>query len=271
MKVKNFIKISIKVLNVLLNNKLMQKYGKTFKFLILTRHGQRIDNSNLRQNQKFPVNDPELTQTGREQAYKIGNKIKNYFKQSFDININKGNIELISSPYARTIQTSIEIIKSYNIEDTIKIDNRFAESTYDWVVSNLPLTFLSLYSEPQNNQFITLFHELEESNFKFKNNLTTKHLPINYETEEDVILRVKGGIDEILKSYLNNDLMQELKIIHIVSHAGPLGQLRSELNRSQADEILSYDYCDSDIYIINDNLQIEFNRRLSIQNNINNS
>lgn len=94
------------------------------KLVIVMRHGERSDFAG--QIPKLHKFDPELTDMGKKQAYEAGGMIRNYLKS---INF-KGKVSIISSPFARTIQTSIEVKRAFKEEDLIisntenKSDNR---------------------------------------------------------------------------------------------------------------------------------------------------
>lgn len=52
------------------------------KYLFIIRHGERIDQSSEKSNQKLPVNDAELSTKGKEQAVQTGNEIFNFLKKN---------------------------------------------------------------------------------------------------------------------------------------------------------------------------------------------
>ena len=72
------------------------------------RHGERSDHAGLVPN--LGPCDPELTEKGSSQAYKMGQvlsqEISEFQKDS------KGKILIISSPFARTLQTSKGVLNA---------------------------------------------------------------------------------------------------------------------------------------------------------------
>ena len=99
--------------------------SKPKRLIILTRHGERIDNTSNRKKQVLPSDDPELTDTGRKQALNMGQKIASYVKENYGIELDEKTAKVLSSPFSRTLQTSLNLIKSYGkySEDNIRIEN----------------------------------------------------------------------------------------------------------------------------------------------------
>jgi len=73
--------------------------------IILCRHGERIDRTNHRNEQRANKDDPELTQRGNDLAKNIGKKIATKFKSYID----KNDIKLYSSPFTRTLETALSM------------------------------------------------------------------------------------------------------------------------------------------------------------------
>ena len=90
---------------------------KDKKFIIVMRHGERTDFSGF--TPKFGEWDPELTKRGEEQAFKAGNIIS---KQLQEMNLNSDStfIQVISSPFVRTIQTARNVIKGIKNANEVK-------------------------------------------------------------------------------------------------------------------------------------------------------
>ena len=116
------------------------------KFIIVMRHGERTDFSGM--TPKFGEWDPELTKRGEEQAFKAGNIIS---KQLQEMNLISDNafIQVVSSPFVRTIQTARNVIKGiksanvFKVNSTIQIDCHICEMINYEFYGNFPMTFLN--------------------------------------------------------------------------------------------------------------------------------
>lgn len=236
------------------------------KYILLTRHGERIDNINP-SSQILPQDDPELTQKGKEQALKMGDKIYEYLKQKKNIKINSNNIIILSSPFSRTIQTSINLLKAFSLSDyeskLLHIDNKICELIFPYSVSNLPKKYLSIFIKPElNNTYFNKLEEFEQRQINIANinSISVDELPNRYESEKDVYLRLEKCFDQILNITL---LDKELEIVNLVSHAGTINYAYSLLlceinkgNKKLCDEIkdglhsIEYDihYCDTYVF-----------------------
>ena len=95
-----------------MKNETSHNISKIEKILILIRHGERIDR--IGEIPKCGVMNPELTQKGKLQSFEAGNIIIDKTKQ-YGIDINPDIIQIRSSPYMRTIQTSAQLIKGLNL------------------------------------------------------------------------------------------------------------------------------------------------------------
>lgn len=199
--------------------------------LILVRHGERCDKVGLIPT--FHKHDPELTEKGKQQGFEIGTILSDYLSQNFPQN---KNIFIISSPFARTIQTSKKLIKGLNskndinklnFENTIHINYHFTEfidknfTTFDYT------KFLIL-----KNQFDKLEAELED----------TRLIPINdadgimnngYETTDSCSARMINGIKSLLiedqKNFTFKNLNGNKNVFIIVSHAEPINQANIQM------------------------------------------
>ena len=87
------------------DNKMLDPLKRNNRYLAIMRHGERIDSTSFKKNQILPGNDPELTYEGMMQATNIGMQLRNLFRYEFNEEINEINI--FSSPSARTLQTGI--------------------------------------------------------------------------------------------------------------------------------------------------------------------
>ena len=83
------------------------------KLLIIIRHGERKDRAG--EIPKCGRLNPELTEKGKQQSFLAGKLTINAIEKYGLKNIYPNMIEIRTSPYMRTIQTSLEIIKVFNL------------------------------------------------------------------------------------------------------------------------------------------------------------
>ena len=83
------------------------------KLLIIIRHGERTDR--VGEIPKCGILNPELTEKGKNQSFLAGkiliNTVIKYDIKKFSPN----NIQIRTSPYIRTIQTAVQILKGFNL------------------------------------------------------------------------------------------------------------------------------------------------------------
>lgn len=218
------------------------------KYIIISRHGERIDMVN-KKNQILKEDDPELTKNGREQSEKMGEKLFLFFKNEKKIVFSKENLQIFSSPYSRTIQTSISLIKGYELSiyesKILNINNKILEMINSYTVSNFPKKVVALYNPPTTNSSLykNQFEEFEKRKFSFKNDgqFNENELPIRYESEKEIMERIKSAVDVVI----NNGKEEDFFIYQFVSHAGIINYLYAYLNYLayiKLDEDLAYEY-----------------------------
>ena len=83
------------------------------KLLIIIRHGERIDR--VGDIPKCGLLNPELTEKGKQQSFIAGKLLLDTIKKYGIKDISPNLIEIRTSPYMRTIQTSIQILKGFNL------------------------------------------------------------------------------------------------------------------------------------------------------------
>ena len=97
------------------------------------RHGERADllpNANFLK-LKFGKYDSELTDLGKIQAKETGIKIKNMISKHFEIdNLNHLNIRILSSPFARCIQSANVLSKVLKLDKDKDIYIEYGLSEY---------------------------------------------------------------------------------------------------------------------------------------------
>lgn len=179
----------------------MKQLNKARKFIFITRHGQRIDHSNERAHQKLHHNDPELTKEGREHPKRIGALMKQYMKKNFDFVFTPTNSKIISSPFSRTIQTSLNL-SSVLLDDKnfdrkyISLDNRICEIIMEGEFIDKPKNLISHYQKSSKIEGYSKFEEYEGERFDNKQVLSTSGLPDHFEGERDAQSRFYKSLKE---------------------------------------------------------------------------
>jgi broad specificity phosphatase PhoE len=196
------------------------------KLVICLRHGERSDYAGqVSCLHKF---DPELTDNGKLQAYMAGKNILGGVKSIMGSNIN-GRIMILSSPFARTLQTARQVYNALNEEinknqSTLQLDNQihvdhllceFIEESFN---NELPIDFLSIYN---NSKFLD--KELKEIELKFINE--KKLLPGKKENSEECFDRLKTCAKNVIENMFNTDT----DIVILVSHGTPIDNLNKAM------------------------------------------
>lgn len=217
--------------------------------LILVRHGERVDKIGLIP--KLHKDDPEITEKGQQQGFQIGNILADLFVKNYS---HFKKIYIISSPFARTIQTSKKVMEginryvnnlNYNVEQeipNISLENKiylsydFSEyidqgfSSYDisrfLTVKN---QIESLKSFLSDTKLIFLNSQSEVTNDEYEN---INHVSKRMLKGIEAILRNKRKIFNINKTSnaAANNEDNENNVFIIVSHAEPINQLNIVLD-----------------------------------------
>jgi len=212
--------------------------------LFLIRHGERADHAGLIP--KFHNFDAELTELGKMQAQKMAEILLNYFKIN-DIRIN--NIKIISSPFARTIQTSKKILNvlknEYSLEDEIEIDYFFSECRKVKDFKNPDfISFLILLNKTE-----LLNDEIENTKINYRNQ-SEGIIEKTYEDIDECFIRVGKGLENIFENDFTSKSEHDLgiEVYIIVSHGEPINQINRYLKYPgtlDSDLVL---YCDCFMY-----------------------
>lgn len=214
---------------------------KNIKFIIVSRHSERIDLTRLSNQQKNPLYDPELTKNGKQIAVKMGQKIKQ-FLQSNKISINEKNYILISSPYTRCLQTSRAMQLGMSLDNKttpIKVENRICEFISDWISPEMPDKYLVLY-QPVNDLFYrNKFEEFEKDKLNSLDDLSIKGLVTSHEDEDKVDSRCKLALEENISRFSN------YSVLHFLSHASPCASLVNLLLNENQFSYMNFNYCTS--------------------------
>lgn len=226
----------------------MEKTKTTDKYIIVSRHSERIDLTRLSNQQKNPLYDPELTSNGKKIAVRMGEKIKSFLKSN-KIFLNDKNYIMISSPFTRCLQTSraMQLGMSLDTKTTpIKVENKICEFISSWISPEMPEKYLILY-KPVNDLFYrNKFEEFEKDKFVSLDELSTKGLVNEFEEEENVDVRCKQAIEENLSRFSNHT------VIHFISHASPCASLANIILNDYVYGYTNFNYCTSVVIKIED-------------------
>ena len=205
------------------------------KLLIIIRHGERTDR--VGEIPKCGILNPELTEKGKQQSFIAGKLTLETIKKYGIKDISPNLIEIRTSPYMRTIQTSIQILKGFNlsfinnnklnkvyidfdlkkrIKPNKKIDkNELLYKTVD--------TYANFDNELNNIEFLG-----DKGDFSLKP-----------ETSEQCEKRSFKYVDTIIKNSLEKS---ENKILIIVGHRGSLKYILKKLGYKIIEKKI-LDYC----------------------------
>ena len=225
------------------------------KLLIIVRHGERIDRTG--EIPKCGIMNPELTDKGKQQSL-IASKVifEEIKKYGIKIEENFQNlIQIRSSPYMRTIQTSTHLIKGINsilsknksermhllnkiyidfgLRKRIKPDKKFNKE--DFLYKSVD-KYENFDEEIKNIEFIG-----EKGEF-----------PLEEETKEECEKRSIGYLNNILKKEFENK-KDNNKIIIIIGHRGPMKFILKKLGLDFLEK-KNLDYCTQFFFDVTDGI-----------------
>ena len=132
------------------------KTSKKQKIIVIMRHGERTDLAGAEV--KLNLSDPELTELVKNQAYNAGRRLREILEEMFaeenakysqkdkqKFNLDSSKMAFISSPFSRTLETSIYAKNGMNVNLPIYIENGLCEFiSKSWFKSS-PINFLCYY------------------------------------------------------------------------------------------------------------------------------
>jgi len=209
------------------------------KLLILVRHGERIDRVGA--TPKCGMSNPELTEKGKVQSFDTSKTIIDKLVK-FGINqISPNLIQIRSSPYLRTIQTSVylsiglntKLFEDKNITkkiEAIYIDNGLRKRIKsDKKYNNEDIKYISVNAYSKFDEEIKKFEFLEGGGFDY-----------TPETKEQCEKRSFDYVNNILSKEIENHYNN--KVFIIISHRGPLKFIVKKLGIVLKDK-KDLDYC----------------------------
>jgi len=205
------------------------------KLLIIIRHGERTDR--VGEIPKCGILNPELTEKGKQQSFIAGKLTLETIKKYGIKDISPNLIEIRTSPYMRTIQTSIQILKGFNLSF---INNNKLNKVY--------IDF-DLKKRIKPNKKIDkneLLYKTVDTYANFDNELNNIEFlgdkgdfSLEPETSEQCEKRSFKYVDTIIKNSLEKS---ENKILIIVGHRGSLKYILKKLGYKIIEKKI-LDYC----------------------------
>ena len=209
------------------------------KLLIIIRHGERKDR--VGEIPKCGRLNPELTEKGKQQSFLAGKLTINAIEKYGLKNINPNMIEIRTSPYMRTIQTSLEIIKLFNLF--------FKEKNIEEKLNKIYIDFdlkkrIVPTKKIDKNEFL---YRTTESYINFDQDLKQieflgdkGEFSLETETKEQCEQRSFNYYDNVLKKAVEKNT--ENKIFIIVGHRGCLKHILKKLGYNLINKNM-LDYC----------------------------
>ena len=205
------------------------------KLLIIIRHGERTDR--VGEIPKCGILNPELTEKGKQQSFIAGKLTLETIKKYGIKDISPNLIEIRTSPYMRTIQTSIQILKGFNLSF---INNNKLNKVY--IDFDLKKRIKPNKKIDQNE----LLYKTVDTYANFDNELNNIEFlgdkgdfSLEPETSEQCEKRSFKYVDTIIKNSLEKS---ENKILIIVGHRGSLKYISKKLGYKIIEKKI-LDYC----------------------------
>ena len=205
------------------------------KLLIIIRHGERTDR--VGEIPKCGILNPELTEKGKQQSFIAGKLTLETIKKYGIKDISPNLIEIRTSPYMRTIQTSIQILRGFNLSF---INNNKLNKVY--IDFDLKKRIKPNKKIDQNE----LLYKTVDTYANFDNELNNIEFlgdkgdfSLEPETSEQCEKRSFKYVDTIIKNSLEKS---ENKILIIVGHRGSLKYILKKLGYKIIEKKI-LDYC----------------------------
>lgn len=205
------------------------------KLLIIIRHGERTDR--VGEKPKCGTMNPELTEKGKLESFLASKltleKIKKYGIKDISPNL----IEIRTSPYMRTIQTSVQILKGFNL--SLNNNNILNKIYIDFDLRKR----IKPEKKIDQNEFLFktvdtyIQFDREIKDFEFLGD--KGDFSLEPETKEQCLKRSYNYFETKLKKNLEKN---EKNIFIIVGHRGSLKYILNKLGYEITDT-KNFDYC----------------------------
>ena len=225
------------------------------KLLIVVRHGERIDRAG--EIPKCGIMNPELTEKGKKQSYLaskvIIEQIEKYGIKNEEIFPNL--IQIRSSPYMRTIQTSAYLIKglnsilSKNKKENINLLNKIYIDfgLRKRIKPNKKFNKEDLFYKSVD-KYVNFDEEIKNIDFIGEKG----EFPLEEETKEQCEIRSIDYVNNILKKEFENK-NDNRKIIIIIGHRGPMKFILKKFGLD-IPEKKTLDYCTQFFFDVTDGI-----------------
>ena len=261
------------------NNKMLDPSKRNNRFLVVMRHGERIDNlPEIRKKQELPNYDPELTFEGMQQAINIGTQLRNMLRYKFKIEINEINI--FNSPSARVLQTGILAAGALDyldkIEKVIRIITDLNETSVQGGFENNKKESPIYYYKDKDKNWNDLYNKyinslIKDRNYRYsKMDFSSILGKESFEDAENMKKRAENVITNI-KGYIESTYEQDCNTLSIVAtHQLNVSmiveflikEINKERKEKNMDEInltdQSFGYCCSYIFKIDENNEFSY-------------
>ena len=220
------------------------------KLLIIIRHGERTDR--VGEIPKCGTLNPELTGKGKQQSLLAGKLTINAIQKYGIKNISPNMIQIRTSPYMRTIQTSVQIIKVFNLF--------FEENNTNDKLNKIYIDFdlkkrIVPNKKIDKNEFL---YKTAETYINFDQDLKEieflgdkGEFSLEAETKEQCEKRSYDYYENILRKNIENN--NENKIFIIVGHRGCLKHILKKLGYNLKNKNM-FDYCSQFFFDISNGL-----------------
>ena len=205
------------------------------KLLIIIRHGERTDR--VGEIPQCGILNPELTETGKQQSFLAGKITIETIKKYGIKDINPNLIQIRTSPYIRTIQTSIQILKGFNL--IFKDDNKLNKVYIDFDLRKRINPNKTINKNELLYKTVDTYENFDKE-LKGIEFLGDKgEFSLEPETKEQCEKRSFKYVDTIIKNSLEKS---ENQILIIVGHRGSLKYILKKLGYKIIEKTI-LDYC----------------------------
>ncbi len=238
------------------------RFKKGKKFIIIMRHGERIDSVD-KKSQILPKEDPELTQNGINQAINIGKKLRETFFKEIEIS----EMNIFSSPSARTLMTAIYSSISLNskVSKNLCCITNLAEYGVDKGFKNNKKESPIYYFIDSDKEYKKLWDKFiikptKGTNFKFSKFDFESNL-IGMENPDEMKIRFMKVMEGIL-TYSSTSSCNSVNfaVSHQLSICYMIEECFKEMNVDMNDYIKEQHcgYCSTYIFAFNEQEKLEF-------------
>ena len=211
------------------------------KLLILMRHGERTDRAGG--TPKCGTMNPELTEKGKLQSFLASKLTIETIKKLGIKELSPELIQIRTSPYMRTIQTSVQILKAFNLSfsNNNNLENKLNNVYIDFDLKKR----IKPNKKIDRNEFL---YKTVDTYGNFDDELKgieylgdKGEFPLDAETKEQCEKRSFKYANTILKNNVENENSKN-KIFIIVGHRGSLKYILKKLGYNVIDKKI-LDYC----------------------------